>query len=117
MGEYDHRPISLSPLEIYEAVKEADRLNKYWEDSNVHGLNIKLALYYEDIITDRVFKGYALMSSEACHVICDFFNVKYVQLISPTKKKNKEDISVYLPDIEDIKKKFKNTKYEWMVEK
>jgi type III secretory pathway component EscR len=56
------------------------------------------------------------LANNANVAVCDFFKVDQQQLFSKTRKKNKDDISVYLPNIDDIRKKFKDTEYEWMVE-
>jgi hypothetical protein len=61
-----------------------------------------------------VIKTY--LAPNANIAVCEFFQVEQQQLYSTTKKKNKEDISVYLPNIEAIKKRFKGSQYEWMIE-
>jgi len=75
---------------------------------------IKLTLYYEDIIGETV-DGKTYLSNDVNIAICDFFNVKYEKLYSTTKKKNKNDLSVYLPNIEEIKEVFNGTKFSWML--
>jgi nitrous oxide reductase len=107
-----HNPVMISGKELLRMVKEAHKLNKYW--SNQLKNQIKLTLYYEDIIGktegDRTY-----MASNANIAVCNFFGIPQVQLYAKTKKKNKEDLSVYLPNIEDIKKVFKETKFKWMI--
>ena len=76
--------------------------------------HIKLTLYYEDIIGESIFNR-TYISNNANIAICHFFRAKQNQLFAETKKKNKEDISVYLPNIKEIKKEFEGSKYEWML--
>jgi hypothetical protein len=107
-----HNPVSISPDQFMNMVQQADSENKHW--ANKFKNQIKLTLFYEDIIGktegDRTY-----LSPNVNIAVCDFFGVKQQQLYAKTKKKNKEDLSVYLPNIDEIRKKFKNTKYEWML--
>lgn len=107
-----HDPIDISSDEMMNAVVQADKENKRW--SNILREHIKLTLYYEDIIGD-VISNKTYISNNANIAICDFFKVKQFQLFAETKKKNKDDISVYLPNIEYIKRDFQGSKYSWMV--
>lgn len=113
MAEYNHRPIDLSADKIFNEVKKADQENKNW--SNTFRNRISLSLYYEDII-GKTEDDKTYLSNNTNVAICNFFEVDQQQLFSKTKKKNKEDISVYLPNFEQIKKKFKGSQYEWMIE-
>lgn len=108
----NHDPISITGQQLLNEVKEADRLNKYWSKELKN--NIKLSLTYEEIIGNREGDR-TYLEEEVNKKICDFFNVPYERLYSTTKKKNKRDISVYLPNIEEIKRVFNNTKYSWML--
>ena len=76
--------------------------------------HIKLTLYYEDIIgATRLGRTYA--SNNTIIAVCDFFKASQYQLFATTKKKNKDDISVYLPNINEIRKHFKGSRYQWMI--
>lgn len=112
MAEYNDNPVVISGKNLLDAVEEAKRLNKYWAKQLKD--NIVLTLYYEDIIGNTE-KGKTYMATEANMKICNFFNVKYQRLFATTKKKNKKDMSIYLPNIEDVRKVFKNTEFEWML--
>lgn len=110
----EHKPIPISPKELMNKVQEADNLNKQWAKKLKH--HIWLTLYYEDIIgATRMGKTYA--SSNTIVSVCDFFGANQFQLFAETKKKNKNDIRVYLPNYDEIKKHFKGSKYQWMIEK
>lgn len=109
---YNDDPIQISGDDLLSMVEEADRLNKYWK--NQLSENIRLTLFYEDIIGETTeHKTY--LANNANIAVCDFFKVKQYQLFANTKKKNNDDLSIYLPNIEEIKKVFKGTKYEWMM--
>ena len=113
MAEENHKPIEISADQLLNEVIRADQDNKNW--ANTFRNKIKLTLYFEDMIgkteDDRTY-----LANNANVAVCDFFKVDQQQLFSKTRKKNKDDISVYLPNIDDIRKKFKDTEYEWMVE-
>ena len=107
-----HSKIKISPQELMQMVKEADRLNKQWAKRLKN--HIKLTLYYEDIIgATRLGRTYA--SNNTIVAVCDFFKASQYQIFATTKKKNKDDISVYLPNINEIKKHFKGSRFEWMI--
>lgn len=112
MAEYNHNPILITPHEFFTLVEDADFENKFMK--NEFENNIKLTLYYEDMIGDTI-EDKTYLSNNANIAICGFFKVPQVRLFAKTKKKNKEDISVYLPNINEIKRVFKGTKYEWMI--
>jgi hypothetical protein len=113
MAEYNDNPIEITPEELFKQVEIADKLNEYW--SNKLKDNIKLTLYYEDMIGKCLLPTY--VSNNANIAICRFFNVEESVLSATTGKKNKRDLSVYLPNIADIRKEFNCTKYDWMLEK
>ena len=108
----EHKPIPVSPQQLMNMVKEADNLNKQWKKKLKD--HIKLTLYYEDIIgATRMGKTYA--SNNTIAAICNFFGASQFQLFATTKKKNKPDIRVYLPNYDKILEHFKGSKYEWMM--
>jgi hypothetical protein len=108
-----HDPIVVRPVRLLELVMDAHKFNILWKDRLAN--QIKLTLFYEDIIGETVGdKTY--MAPNANIAVCDFFGIPQVQLHSPTKKKNKEDIRVYLPNYDEIKKVFKGSKFEWMIQ-
>jgi hypothetical protein len=109
-----HKPyVKIQPNQFFNMVVQADNENKSWENKLKD--HIRLTLYYEDIIgKNEGEKTY--LSPNANIAVCNFFEVEQQQLYSTTKKKNKEDISVYLPNYDAIKKQFIGTKYQWMVE-
>ncbi len=98
---------------LVKEVEEADRLNTLWKDRLKN--QIKLTLYYEDIIGETEGEK-TYLSPNANVAVCDFFKVDYERLWATTKKKNKDDLSVYIPNYEDVIKAFKGSKYEWMIE-
>jgi hypothetical protein len=112
-----HNHITITPEQMMDKVVEADNLNNYWAKQLKD--HIKLTLYYEDIIGERGYEGSKYPRTYVAHDanvdICKLFNVRSFLLHTNTKKKNKEDISVYLPNINKIKKMFKGSKYEWMI--
>lgn len=108
----EHEPINISGQQLLNLVKETKRQNKYWKKELKD--NIKLSLVYEDII-GKTIKDKTYVEEEINKKICDFFNVPYKKLYSMTKKKNKNDISVYIPNMEEIRNIFKNTEFEWMI--
>jgi hypothetical protein len=109
-----HNPISITPKQMMDKVVEADNLNNYWAKQLKD--HIKLTLYYEDIIGEVGFDG-TYVEHKTNVDICKLFNVVSYLLYSKTKKKNKEDMSIYLPNINKIKNVFKGSKYEWMIQK
>jgi len=112
MAENNHKPLNISADRLLQEVKSADRENEKWKKIFKH--NIKLTLYYEDIIGETI-DDKTYLSNNANIAICDFFKVKQQQLFATTKKKNKDDISLYLPNFKDVEVIFRNTKYEYMV--
>jgi hypothetical protein len=107
-----HDPIVVSPKELMDAVVHAHKDNKRWAKRLKD--HIKLTLYYEDIIGDKGFER-TYVSHEDSVAICKLFKVKSLLLYAETKKKNKDDISIYLPNIEGIRKAFKGSEFEWMI--
>jgi len=107
-----HDPIVVSPKELMNAVVQAHKDNKRWAKRLKD--HIKLTLYYEDIIGEKI-SNKTYISNNVNIAVCGFFKVKQYQLFAETKKKNKDDISVYLPNIEGIRKAFKGSEFEWMI--
>jgi hypothetical protein len=108
-----HKPISIQPNQFFNMVVQADNENKSWAKKLKN--QIRLTLHYEDII-GKTEGEKTYLAPNANIAVCEFFQVEQQQLYSTTKKKNKEDISVYLPNIEAIKKRLKGSQYEWMIE-
>lgn len=107
-----HDPIDIKPHELLNEVKNMRYLNESWSERLQD--NIKLKFTYEDIIGEK--KGEkTYVSDEYNDAICDFFGVEKKRLFAKTKKKNKEDIRVYLPNFDEIKEIFKETEFEWML--
>jgi len=107
-----HDPISITPQSLLYHVEFADKRNKQWQDQFKD--HKKLELYYPDIIGE--IKGeFTFVEKRANMAICEFFGVENIPMYTDTKKKNKNDIWVYLPNREAIEKEFKGTKYEWML--
>lgn len=108
----NHDPINITGQQLFKEVQEADQQNKYWSEELKS--QIKLTLFYEDIIGETIGdKTY--IEENVNKQLCDFFGVEEEKMFSRTKKKNKNDLSVYLPNIEEIRKVFKNTEFEWMI--
>lgn len=110
----EHNALDISPKELKKMVKEAEALNIAW--AKAFKDHIKLTLYYEDIIGEQEMDR-TYVAHDANVAICKFFGVTSYLLHADTKKKNKEDISVYLPNINEIRKEFKGGRFEWMIEK
>ncbi len=108
----DHVPIKITGQELMNAVKEAHRLQRYWVIKFKD--QIKLTLVYEDLFGE-VDGERTFLSNNSNVAVCDFFNVPQCRLFAETKKKNKDDLSVYLPNLDDIKKVFAPTKFKWML--
>lgn len=108
----NHDPVAISPDRLFLLVKDAQRENNRFTTKLKD--HIKLVLYYEDIIGQTI-EDKTYLSPNANIAICNFFGVEQQQLFATTKKKNKRDLSVYLPNIKEIKEKFKGTEFEWMV--
>jgi len=109
----DHVPIKITGQRLLKAVTEARKLQIYWADKFKD--QIKLTLIYEDLIGE-VYGERTFLSKLANVAVCDVFNVPQCRLFAETKKKNREDLSVYLPNIDDIKQVFEGTGFEWMLE-
>ena len=110
MAEYNHNPIDVTINEFVTLLEDAYH-EPYFMISEFRD-QIKLTLYYEDMI-GKTIDDKTYLSEETNEAVCNFFNVKNVKLFAKTKKKNKEDISIYIPHlIEDLKIKFKGTKFE-----
>jgi len=108
----DHSPIVISPSQLFKQVEKAEK------EAYVFSVNfrdqIKLELWYEDII-GLSEDGFTYVEAIKCYEICKFFGVDSTPLRAKTKKKNKNDLSVYLPNIEEIRDFFKGSKYEWQL--
>lgn len=111
-AQTNHDPISISPERLFTMVKQAKEDNISFS-KQLRGY-IKLVLYYEDIIGETV-EDRTYLSPNANIAVCNFFGVEQQQLSATTKKKNSADISTYLPNIKEIRKRFENTEFEWMV--
>ena len=95
------------PIRNYFAGQHFDTARPIFEDTS------EMVTFYEDIIGDTI-DGFTYVSESAKIALCDFFGVDG-NFCAATKKKNKSDIWVYLPNREGVENKFKGTKYEWMV--
>ncbi len=112
MGEYNHDPIVITPQELFKQVEQAENLDKVHSQA-MHG-QIALTLYYEDLIGEKGFET-TYMANNANVAICQLFGVTLYMLNADTKKKLRNDISEYLPNIDEIRKFFKGSKYQWMI--
>lgn len=106
-----HPSLNMTPKELFDLVAEADSLNKIY--ANRYKKNIKLTLYYEDVIGEPL-EDKTFVAPMANNALCDVLGVNKIMMFSTTKKKNKENISVYLPNIEEIRQYFKTKKGEWL---
>jgi len=106
-----HNKLNLSAGDLFNLVKQADQLNKNWRKKITWK---KLELYYEDIIGDTI-DGFTFVSESVRMALCEFFEIEDAKFCAATKKKNKNDIWVYLQNREAIEKRFKGTPYEWMI--
>jgi hypothetical protein len=109
-----HDPLSITADDLFNSVKMFDELNKKWR--NHFSGHKKLELYYEDIIGDSI-DGFTFVSESVRMQLCEFFGVDDGKrwFCAPTKKKNKNDIWVYLKNRKEVEKRFKGTQYEWMI--
>lgn len=108
-----HKPIAITPEQLMLQVKQAKSLNYIWAKKLKD--HIKLTLYYENIIGETRFNK-TYLANNANVAVCEFFGVRQYQLFAETKKKNKDDISVYLPNLDAIKKHFEGSEFEWMLD-
>ena len=108
-----HDPISITPRGLLTAVQEADKLNLHW--SNMLHDHIKLTIFYENLFGETI-EDRTYVREDVNRSICQFFGVKNMALYATTKKKNKDDVSVYLPNMDEIRKVFKETEFEWMID-
>jgi len=110
-----HEKLSIHADVLYQLVQQADKLNKNWQQQITWK---KLELFYEDIIGETV-DGFTFVSESVKMSLCEFFEIEVPVLqrwfCAPTKKKNKNDIWVYLQNREAVEKRFKGTPYEWML--
>jgi hypothetical protein len=109
----DRKVEELTPDILFNKVTNADDLNIIYE--NLFSTHKYLKLYYEDLI-GKTTEEFTFVSKNVNIKICNFFRVKNVPMKCETKKKNKDDIWIYLVEKDRIKSMFKNTKYEWMLE-
>ena len=107
-----HNPITITPESLLQNVQQADKLNKQWSDK-FKG-HKTLELFYEDIIGEKN-DTFTFVAERANMDICNFFGVSHRRLFTDTKKKNKNNIWVYLQNREAVEKVFRGTKYEWMI--
>lgn len=108
-----HDPITITPQQLLHSVKLADKLNEKWKEMFKN--HASLELYYEDIIGEKDNR-FTFVSKSVNMDICNFFSVKNIPMYTDTKKKNKNDIWVYLQNREEVEKVFKGTQYQWMIE-
>jgi len=107
-----HDPLNITAHNLLHFVEKADTLNKQWQER--FKAHKKIELFYEDIIGEKD-NQFTYVDKSVNIAICDFFGVKHIPMYTNTKKKNKEDIWVYLPNRQTVEKEFKGTKYEWMI--
>jgi hypothetical protein len=112
-GDSSHNPINISAPDMLIHVMDAENDQLYWAERFKN--RIKLTLAYEDLF-GKVEDGKTYLPPSINDAICDFFDVPKYDMFAKTKKKNKDDVSVYLPNIDDIRKVFSGTKYEWMID-
>ena len=111
-----HNTLNLNPDRLFQLVNQVDQENQTWKKQFNEVGRSKLELYYEDIIGDTI-DGFTFVSESVRMSLCEFFKVDVAKrwFCAATKKKNKNNIWVYLKDREAVEKKFKGTPYEWMV--
>lgn len=103
-----------TPELLFQKVKELDILRESWSSKlRENGLRV-LDLWYEDVIGETI-KNRTYVDPKVNKLICNFFGVDNEPLYAKTKKKNKDDVWVYIPNRGAVLKRFKDTKYEWMV--
>jgi hypothetical protein len=112
MGYPSNHNIVITPIDFFKTVKENDILNKYYTEYFKD--KIKLKLYYEDLFGDIV-DDRCYMSNNSNIAVCRFFNAKEVRLFANTKKRLSDKISDHLSNLDEIRKYFKGTEYEWML--
>lgn len=91
---------------MYE--QEAKKWTEEFEDHDV------LELFYEDMIGDQKDE-FTYLSEYANVCVCNFFDVPDIPMFSGTIKKRVKPIWEYIPDKQGAIKKFKDTKYDWML--
>jgi len=102
---------ALTPSGLFDYVVMYEREAKQW--TNEFKDHDVLELFYEDMIGEEK-KGFTYLSEYANMLICTFFGVPVIPMFSDTKK-NSTNIWDHLTDKQGTIKKFKNTKYDWML--
>lgn len=103
-------PINYNVLFDYVVMyeQEAKKWTEEFEDHNI------LEFFYEDIIGENKDE-FTYLSEYANMQICNFFDVPNIPMFSDTTKKRVKPIWEYIPDKQGAIKKFKDTKYDWML--
>jgi hypothetical protein len=98
---------------LYDSVvgyeKEAERWTEEFKDHDI------IEFFYEDMIGETKDE-FTYISEYVNMLICNFFDIPNVPMFSGTKKKRVESIWKFIPDKQRTIEKFKNTKYEWMLD-
>ena len=103
---------ALTPSGLFDYVVMYEEESKRWtEEFKDHDI---LELFYEDMIGETK-EGFTFVSEYVNMLICGFFNVRNLPMFSSTKR-NKTNIWDYLTDKQGTMKRFKNTKYDWMLD-
>lgn len=112
-GDEGHNPINVTANHMLKYVMEAENDQLHWAERFKD--RIKLTLIHEDLFGE-VDGEKTYLSPSVNDAICNFFNVPKYDMFAKTKKKNKDDVSVYLPNIDSIRRVFSGTKYDWMID-
>jgi len=102
----------INHLVLYDYVVRYEEEAKRWtEEFKDHDV---IEFFYEDMIGEAK-DGFTYVSEYVNMLICRFFNVRNLSMFSSTKKKRMKPIWEYIPDRQGAIERFKNTKYDWMI--
>lgn len=110
----NHDPISISGDQLLKEVTQLNTENEWWTNYFKVSSHKYIELFYEDLF-GMVEEKHTFIEKSINNRLCDFLEVKRIPMYADTKKKNKDDIWIYLRNKDDVMSKFKNTKFEWMV--
>lgn len=114
-GKQNHEKININAKVLFARVKEADNLNKKWKSFFLNNNHDYIQLCYENIIGEKIDERGTFLDVKTIEKLTEFLKINTYDMWADTKKKNKDNISVYLHDINQVRRIFKGTHYEWMV--
>lgn len=105
-GGVKNKPLNVTPDELIKEVIDLEEKDKRFQEFLSNCIKKKTEIYYEDIIGEN--KGeLTFMDEKMNEKICDFLQIKSVQMSSRTKKKRPENIWKYIPNKKKVIEVFK----------